>query len=594
MPLTAPMQTGSETTATRNELPAWYTQYGQQMTGHGLNLANENISNYQGYSTNGVWNPTIAGMSGNEMGALQMAAGGNVGNWQGAMDTGMGTLSSGLGQIGAASGNFDSAGNYIGGASNNFNTADSQVNSATGNFNSATGAINSATGSFNTATGNINSATSNFNNADSLYGQAGSSYGQALGTLGNVGGTFNSSGQMLDNAGNVINAGTGILGNAMPALGNAGSTLDWATGNLNPAFNQTTQGGSTLYADANNQRMLDAYLNPYRTQVADEVARLANQNLFENVVPQINTTFVGDGQFGSTRNSGFMNNAVRDNQANVTGAQAQILLAAMNEAQKNYGLEKDRQLQSGRDLGVLSQIGGQLGSHYIDQATGFINAANANTNIGQALNQNAGLRTDLGRAQTALGQAFTDVGRAQTDTGLASTQTGNARVNQGLANKSVGDSLVNQGLAHKSVGDSVVNQGLASKSIGDSRVNQGSAMTQLGNARVNQGQATGQIGFNQAQIGQMRNAAGINDINALLATGGVERGINQAQLDSNLALWKDWRDHPINSLGALSQVLPNVSGRIVPDTVGSTGYTAAQPDVYKNLQEIIAAINGRA
>jgi hypothetical protein len=505
-------------------------------------------------------------MSGNEQNAVNQAAAGNIGNWQGLMDQANGAMGGALGQIGAAGTNFDNAGNYIGYGSQGFDAANNYLAGATGNFDSAGNTIGSATGNYNTATGNVNAAGSNFNTSDNLYGQAGTSYGNASGALGNAAG--------------VINNGTGILNNANPALANAGSTLDWATGNLNPAFNQTTQGGSTLYGDSNNQRMLDAYLNPYRTQVSDEIARMGNQNLTDNVIPQLNSTFVGDGQFGSTRNAGFMNNALRDNQQTITGAQSQVLLAAMNEAQKNYGLEKDRQLQSGRDLGALSQIGGQLGSQYIDQATGYINAANANTNIGNSLNQNAGLQTDLGRAQT--------------DTGLASTTTGNARVNQGLANKSIGDSVVNQGSAMTQLGNARVNQGQAATQLGTARVNQGLAATQLGNARVNQGQASGQIGFNQGQLGQMRNAAGINDINALLGTGGMQRGIDQAQLDSNLALWQDWRDHPLNSLGALSQVLPNVSGRITPDSVQSTGYTAAQPDVYKNLQEIIAAINGRS
>lgn len=515
----------AQTTAQRNELPAWYTQYGQTLTGAGLGLfGRAGIQGYQGYSTNGQWNPTVAGMSGAETQAYNQASGGNLGGWQGMIGSSNSMLNSGAGYAGQATGDFNRAGGLIGSATSDFGNARGQINSGTSNFNTAQGQVNNATGAFD---------------------QAMNSYGQAFGDYGKAGGG--------------LSQAAGVLNGGQQYLGQSTNNLNWGSGNLGYASDLADHASTSLYGNTRNQQQLDAYMNPYRTEVADEIGRLANQNLFENVVPNINSTFVGNGQFGSTRNGTFMNQAVRDNQATVTGAQSQVLLAAVNEAMKNYQTEKGRELQGAQTQGALSQVAAQI-------AGGHTANANANTAIGSALNQNAGLWTDLGQART--------------NTGLAQTTTGNARVNQGLASKAIGDSRVNQGIASRTVGDSIVNQG--------------NAMTNVGLGRVQQGATVGNIG---AQIGanaQRANAAATNDINALLGVGGLERGIRQHQLDSDLALWQDWRDHPYQALGALSQVLPNVSGRLIPDQISSQAYMPQSPTVFNNVQEIINAINGRS
>lgn len=515
----------AETHANRNELPAWYTQYGQTLTGTGLDLYNRaGIANYQGYSTNGYWNPTVAGMSGAENSAYSQAMQGNLGGWSSMLNSSNNTLNAGAGYASAASPDFNRASSTIGSATGDFGTARNQIGSATGNFNTSQNQVNSATGAFDSAMG--------------MYHTAGGDYGKASGGL--------------SQAGSVINGG-------LPHLNYSTGNLNWGSGNLGYASDLADHAATSLYGNQQNQNQFNAYMNPYRTEVAEEIGRLANQNLFENVVPNINSTFVGNGQFGSTRNGTFMNQAVRDNQATVSGAQSQVLLAAVNEAMKNYQTEKGRELQGAQTQGALSQVAAQI-------ASGHTANANANTAIGQALNQNA--------------MGFTDLGQARTNTGLAQTTTGNARVNQGLASKAIGDSRVQQGNASRMVGDSIVNQGNALTNVGLGRVQQGATVGNIG----------AQIGANAARA----NAAKINDINALLGVGGLERGIRQHQLDSDLALWQDWRDHPYQALGALSQILPNVSGRIMPDQIGSKGYLPQSSTVYDNLQQIINAINGRS
>ena len=78
------------------------------------------------------------------------------------------------------------------------------------------------------------------------------------------------------------------------------------------------------------------FMNPYTTNVVDEQARLSNQNLFENVLPGVNSTFAGNGQFGSTRNADFTNRAIRDQGYNLAGQMGQTLFNAQNQANTNY------------------------------------------------------------------------------------------------------------------------------------------------------------------------------------------------------------------------------------------------------------------
>jgi hypothetical protein len=111
------------------------------------------------------------------------------------------------------------------------------------------------------------------------------------------------------------------------------------------------------------------FMNPYTTNVVNEQARLSNQNLFENTIPQLNSTFTGAGQFGSTRNADFMNRAIRDQQQQLTGQQGQTLFNAQNQAGGAYKDWTQMGLGAGQSdftnwltqanfpIGALGQIG---------------------------------------------------------------------------------------------------------------------------------------------------------------------------------------------------------------------------------------------
>jgi hypothetical protein len=104
------------------------------------------------------------------------------------------------------------------------------------------------------------------------------------------------------------------------------------------------------------------YLNPYVEGGLQAANRLTSQNLTENILPGINSTFTGQGQFGSTRNAEFQNRAIRDTQQSIADANAKAMTGAYGQASQDYMTMLGRQgelgqqaLQSGMALGGLGQ-----------------------------------------------------------------------------------------------------------------------------------------------------------------------------------------------------------------------------------------------
>jgi hypothetical protein len=101
---------------------------------------------------------------------------------------------------------------------------------------------------------------------------------------------------------------------------------------------------------------------------------LSNQNFNEQVVPGLNSTFAGAGQFGSTRNADFMNRAIRDQQTQLAGQQGQTLFNAQNQAGQQYkdwtqmGVNSAQQdfgnwmTQANYPLSALAQVGQAYGT----------------------------------------------------------------------------------------------------------------------------------------------------------------------------------------------------------------------------------------
>lgn len=105
---------------------------------------------------------------------------------------------------------------------------------------------------------------------------------------------------------------------------------------------------------------VNKYMSPYTTGVVDEIARQGNKNLMRNVLPQVNTTFAGAGQFGSTRNADFTNQAIASNQAEILGKQSEALDNAYDSALGQYNTWHQNALTN---AGKMADLGSTAASN---------------------------------------------------------------------------------------------------------------------------------------------------------------------------------------------------------------------------------------
>jgi hypothetical protein len=150
-------------------------------------------------------------------------------------------------------------------------------------------------------------------------------------------------------------------------------------GTLGNAADLTQYSGSTTAPSIVNQ-----YMNPYTSNVVNEMGRLQQQNIQRNVMPALAGAGVGTGGFGSKRQAQATGQSLADMQANLLGQQYGALNTGYKDAMSAAQADLSRGLTAGT---ALSNIG---------------------------LNQNAvglgGLKQlyDMGSQQQALGQKMLD------------------------------------------------------------------------------------------------------------------------------------------------------------------------------------------
>jgi hypothetical protein len=119
---------------------------------------------------------------------------------------------------------------------------------------------------------------------------------------------------------------------------------------------------------------ISAFMDPYRSSVVDELARISQQNVQRNVLPQFKAGFVGSGGLGSQRYAGALGQSLADIQANLQGQQGALLSKGYQDAVKNAfdqlaaeresaALESDlatvAQTLGLSEMEALSKMGGQ-------------------------------------------------------------------------------------------------------------------------------------------------------------------------------------------------------------------------------------------
>lgn len=133
--------------------------------------------------------------------------------------------------------------------------------------------------------------------------------------------------------------------------GNVGSYQPY----MQQAQNSLGQAGASTPSQINN------YMSPYIQDVNNATAQLAQRNLQENLLPSVNSTFTGAGQFGSTRNAEFENRALRDTNQTLLQQQAQNLQQGYNMAGQQFSADANRDLNVGATYGNLGNLNSQLG-----------------------------------------------------------------------------------------------------------------------------------------------------------------------------------------------------------------------------------------
>lgn len=122
------------------------------------------------------------------------------------------------------------------------------------------------------------------------------------------------------------------------------------------------QAGGLYQAGANyDPAKLQQYLNPYQQGANVATTNLSNQNLFEKVLPGVNSTFTGAGQFGSSRNADFTNRAIRDQQQSLSNTLANANLQNYQNANQNYLAWAGQNNQAAQGLAGLASQNAQLG-----------------------------------------------------------------------------------------------------------------------------------------------------------------------------------------------------------------------------------------
>jgi hypothetical protein len=136
----------------------------------------------------------------------------------------------------------------------------------------------------------------------------------------------------------------------VPDLAFAGS------GSMGAASQLLGQAGATTMPD-----VVADYMNPYTMGVVDEMGRLQQRSIQENVLPNLGAAAAGSGQFGSRRQSQITGNTLRDLQSDLLGKQMQALQQGYGEAGKFAQADLTRALQAGQGFENLGQAQQGLG-----------------------------------------------------------------------------------------------------------------------------------------------------------------------------------------------------------------------------------------
>ena len=141
----------------------------------------------------------------------------------------------------------------------------------------------------------------------------------------------------------VLKTGADLVAGYDPMQNLGYNQLQTAAGSYQPGLAAAGQTAARAAQGITPDR-IQALMNPYTTNVVNEMARLSNQNVERNLLPGMKAGFVGTGGFGSDRYARALGQSMADVQGNLTGAQSGALSAGFSQAMK--GALDEAQLQN--------------------------------------------------------------------------------------------------------------------------------------------------------------------------------------------------------------------------------------------------------
>jgi hypothetical protein len=136
-----------------------------------------------------------------------------------------------------------------------------------------------------------------------------------------------------------------------------------------PGLEAATATANTAAAGAVPQ--IQSFMSPYTTNVVDEMARLQQQNIQRNLMPQLKAGFVGTGGLGSQRYANALGQTAADWQSNLTGQQYGALSSGYKSAVDAANTNVSNMNQAARtqgDLATNAQTSGLAASNALLKA----------------------------------------------------------------------------------------------------------------------------------------------------------------------------------------------------------------------------------
>lgn len=191
-------------------------------------------------------------------------------------------------------------------------------------------------------------------------------------------------------------------------------------GKFDPVYNAGV-GNTAAASQQFNADDFGKFMNPYTSQVTNEIARLGNQNFNDNLMPAVNSQFTGGGMFGSSRNAEVLAREADKTQQGITGQQTAALQKGFQDSMGNYQTAQGRQLQAGQALTGQATAGQQmLGSDVnLLRSVGQANEDKSQLGLDTAYNQFLEQR-DAPKANV---QWFSDIAHGTNANGLITSKS---------------------------------------------------------------------------------------------------------------------------------------------------------------------------